>query len=193
MAASRRFTTSFGWRVLRRVAPLLAGVPLLCADSCVKNVFVSVEYKLRTCPAVGFELPQNVEFGGWTLRAAEGAPYCHGFLRYELDEIRSVGAFSEGVKSAVVYARVDNDRAHGSCALTLVTDLYCNSRETLDDCDPKGHYVGVFRGLKTGSNDYADLVAQRLLLGQKTAPVLPARNRVMLGRVAALEAYCQKL
>ena len=173
----------------RTLIALLLTVPFLLADSCIKQVFVHFEYELDKCPPRGFELPENVHFAGWALHAAEGPPYCHGFLRYELDEEKAEDVFSEPVQGAIIYARlIFGDK----CKLDLISSLSCNSRETADECEKRMPYHGKFRAQMGTVKGYTELVAERILIGHKFYPRFPATLSQDIGREAELEAWCAK-
>ncbi|MBI3556650.1 MAG: hypothetical protein HY074_10340 [Deltaproteobacteria bacterium] len=168
---------------------LMLSLPFLLADSCVRQVYVHFEYELDQCPPRGFELPENVHFAGWQLQAEEGNPYCHGYLRYVLDEEKSSGIFSEPVKGAVLYARlVFGDK----CKLDIISSLSCASRESHEECQKRMPYEGAFRAHMGTAKGYTELVAERILIGQKFTPKLPAMKHTDIGRKDELEAWCAR-
>ncbi len=176
---------------LRHLIALLFILPFLLADSCVKQVFIHFEYELDRCPPRGFELPENVHFAGWELHAVEGKPYCHGYLRYELDEEEKAESSltDEPTRGAVVYAKLVFGE---KCKLDLISSLSCNSRETLEECQKRMPYQGAFRAKMGTARGYTELVAERILIGQKFTPKFPARQNTTIGRAGELEAWCAK-
>jgi hypothetical protein len=171
--------------------PLVVAAPLLGVSSCVHEAYYIFEYELDSCPPRDFDLPERVSFAGWELHAVETAPYCHGYTRYELTELREPRPFFDEPKQrAAVYAHVDTRGP--TCMLMIATDSFCANKESLEDCAKVTARPGVFPLTKPHTSDFADTAAARLLVAPKFKAKMPAVKSYRIGEESELKRWCRE-
>lgn len=176
-------------RLLKLAFAFGLALPFFGASSCVRDLYVLYEYELERCPPTGYELPQRVLLGNWLLNAAEDAPYCHGYLRYELTQQKKSEAFTDPRDEAVVYARLV--RREERCRLAVITNTACAARESLEECEKRFPKTGAHPRTHGGIQDHADRFVERLFAAHSFTPKLPAAYHSFIGRVEHLESWCR--